>query len=171
MKSIKYLFIIALLIFGLACTSDRKENEVTDSLAESTITEEEAIIKKPAIINDIPWSAVLDSATQKYTLRKNNIETTELDSTNVLEAINRKYPENKIVWDYKSGDTAFVKIPNSAYLTQQSGTLGAQVFLAESTYSITEIPGIQVVNYDFKIGDHATPGLYRRKDFNFSMPK
>src|SRR5690606_40428246 len=98
------------------------------------------------------------------------VNAAELDSTNVIESINRKYPENKLTWDYQKGDTAFVSIAEAAYLTQQSGSMGTQVFLAESTYSLTEIPGINVVFFKFKVGDHATPGPYTRNNFDFSMP-
>lgn len=154
-----FIVFIFLNIAFVSCTSDRK---VKDQVKN---------IKNPEIINDIPFTAVLDSVSQKYTLKKSPlIDDFDLDSTNVLEAINRKYPENTLVWKSQKNDTAYVSIPDATYLTQQSGTLGAQVFLAECTYSITEIPGISVVNFDFKIGDHATPGFYKREDFNFKMP-
>jgi hypothetical protein len=166
MMNLKYnqrifiLFFFVSIVF-ISCTSDRKAKDQTDKVNN----------ENPEIINDIPFTAVLDSVTQKYTLKKSPlIDDFDLDSTNVLEAINRKYPENTLVWKTQKNDTAYVSIPDATYLTQQSGTMGAQVFLAESTYSITEIPGINVVNFDFKIGDHASPGFYRREDFNFKMP-
>jgi hypothetical protein len=166
MMNLKYnqrifiLFFFVSIVF-VSCTSDRKAKDQTDKVNN----------ENPEIINDIPFTAVLDSVTQKYTLKKSPlIDDFDLDSINVLEAINRKYPENTLVWKTQRNDTAYVSIPDATYLTQQSGTMGAQVFLAESTYSITEIPGINVVNFDFKIGDHATPGFYKREDFNFKMP-
>jgi hypothetical protein len=155
MMNLKYnqrifiLFFFVSIVF-VSCTSDRKAKDQTDKVNNEN---------------------VLDSVTQKYTLKKSPlIDDFDLDSINVLEAINRKYPENTLVWKTQRNDTAYVSIPDATYLTQQSGTMGAQVFLAESTYSITEIPGINVVNFDFKIGDHATPGFYKREDFNFKMP-
>ncbi len=169
MKQLKYilpyLFVILLLS---ACINDRKDKSMdTDKEIEEIETKSE----KPDTIANIPWAAVLDTNTQVFTMVKNQqIKSQDLDSTNVLNALNKDYPQNLIVWERLSGDTAYVNIPNSASLTQQSGTLGAKVFLAESTYSITEIPGIKVVNFNFKPGDHATPGAYTRNDFNFSMP-
>lgn len=164
MKYTKILIPFLLVILLFSCVNDRKDKN-TGHNTETTFS------KKPDTLKNIPWSAELDTNTQVFTLVKNeSINTQDLDSSNILKAINSTYPESPIVWDKKSGDTAYVKIPNSTFLTQQSGTLGAKVFLAESTYSITEIPGINVVNFNFKIGDHATPGSYTRKDFNFSMP-
>lgn len=160
---------ISVLFCGLffACTNDRKEQKVvTDTTAlqhEGTISSE--------ILSDIPWTAALDTNTQQYTMIKNKlIEGEVLGVTNVLEAINRKYPENKLVLERQNADTVFVKVEDASYLTQSSGSTGARVFLAESTYSLTEIPSVRVVFFNFKIGDHATPGAYTRKSFDFSMP-
>ncbi len=168
-KSFLFISTVALFFHLSSCTSDRKGSSNIDSSASTNEAGTE--ISKPEIISDIPWTALLDSTTQKYSLQKSElVNSNELDSTNVIEAINRKYPENKITWDYLKGDTAFVSIADASYLTQRSGTMGAQVFLAESTYSLTEIPGINVVFYKFALGDHASPGPYTRKSFDFSMP-
>lgn len=166
-KSLQLLTGILFLFAVSSCTSDRKQGSETDAVETPT----EETVSKPAEISDIPWTAVLDTNSQKYSLIKSElVNTGELDSTNVIEAINRKYPENKLTWDYQKGDTAFVTIADAGYLTQQSGSMGAQVFLAESTYSLTEIPGVNVVFFKFQVGDHATPGPYTRKSFDFSMP-
>jgi len=169
MKNFKnVIYCLLFLSFLVSCVNDRKDKNVEDneSLNKEMVTEE-----KPSTIPNIPWSAELDTITQVFTMKKNEqVKTQDLDSSNVLKAINKDYPQNLIVWERQSGDTAYVSIPNSASLTQQSGTLGAKVFLAESTYSITEIPGIKIVNFNFKAGDHASPGAYTRNDFNFSMP-
>lgn len=161
--------ILFFTVFITACTTDKTDSSEKESSESERLSEGEFF--KPEIISDIPWTAVLDSNSQKYSLKKSElVDSEELDSTNVVEAINRKYPENTISWDYQRGDTAFVRIADADYLTQQSGSMGAQVFLAESTYSLTEIPGINVVFYRFQIGDHASPGPYTRKSFDFSMP-
>lgn len=45
------------------------------------------------------------------------------------------------------------------------GTTGAQAYLAELTYSMTEVPTVKYVNFDFQEGDHASPGVYQKIDF------
>ncbi len=152
------LFVVCIFLFS--CTSDKKADEQADSSVSISET------KSPEIISDIPWSAVVDSVSQVISMEKSSyISIEELDSTNVIEAINRKYPDIKLTWKSQKGDTANVYIADPSYLTQQTGTMGAEIFLAESTYSLTEIPGIKAVNFSFKIGDHASPGVYRRTDF------
>ena len=167
---IHYLRIILGLTIILAveaCVNDRKEEKkVTDPEAYRA----EDIEAKPTSLAETPWIADFDTVTQKYSMVQSEVVgTSQLDSSNVLQAINRKYPDIHMEWKSRSGDTAYVSIPEASILTQQSGTFGAQIYLAESTYSITEIPGIKWVSFDFKVGDHATPGVYHRESFDFSQ--
>lgn len=60
---------------------------------------------------------------------------------------------------------AHVEIISAEYLTQRMGTSGAQNYLAAATYSLTETPGVQKVDFIFPEGDHAAPGLYTRESF------
>ena len=63
------------------------------------------------------------------------------------------------------GNQALVEIINARYLTQRMGSTGADAFLAEATFTITEHPGIDMVYFQFEEGDHASPGLYSRENF------
>jgi len=60
---------------------------------------------------------------------------------------------------------AHVEIINAEYLTQRMGTSGAQNYLAAATYSLTETPGVRGVDFIFREGDHAAPGVYTRESF------
>jgi len=153
------LFIFALL---MACNSDSK-----DPASQNMDTEETT--QKPAQIADVPWAAVIDSATQKIKMVQNaKVAQTDLDVKNVTDVLVKKFPEIKIVWQKQVRDTAFLNIPDAVYLTQSSGNMGADIFLAEVTYSYTQIPGIKFVHIDFKEGDHASPGTFKRTDFFFN---
>lgn len=169
MKIIKLLFTGCVAVFIAACTNDRKQaTDSTDSVKAILDTTQNNI----DVLSDIPWTAEMDSVSEKYTMKRSPIYSSEiLTKDNVIESINRKYPENKLVWEGLKNDTAYVKIENSDYLTQSSGSTGARIFLAESTYSLTELPHVNVVYFDFTVGDHATPGPYTRTSFDFSMPK
>jgi len=61
--------------------------------------------------------------------------------------------------------TATVEIINAEYLTQRMGSSGAQAYLASVTFTLTENPQIEKVNFMFEEGDHAMPGTYARRDF------
>ncbi|ADY50741.1 hypothetical protein Pedsa_0155 [Pseudopedobacter saltans DSM 12145] len=167
MRIFKLFTTVLFCYLFFSCTNDKKERSASDSISTNENVKETPL----DVLSDIPWTATLDSTTQQYTMVRNEpIKGEVLDITNVLEAINRKYPENKLVFEKQNADTVFVKVENATYLTQASGSTGARVFLAESTYSLTEIPSIRVVFFNFKIGDHATPGAYTRKNFDFDMP-
>lgn len=161
----KFLY-LALIIFSVSsCTQDVKETNETN-----TMEPESAMVDaKPAEIADVPWMAVVDSATQKISMKQSDLVKTEnLSTNNVIIALGSKYPELKIVLQNQRGDTIFVEIPNASYLTQSIGNMGAKIFMAEVVYSFTQIPGTQFVNFSFKEGDHASPGTFSRIDFPFS---
>ncbi|WP_136826788.1 hypothetical protein [Pedobacter cryophilus] len=159
----KFSGLILVLTVLMACNQDPKTSSST------TTTDNLISTEKPTQIADVPWSVVTDSTSQKMKLVQNEeVTTQELDSSNVTEALVRKYPEIKIVWIKQQNDTAFVKILDAEFLTQSSGSMGGQIFMAEVTYSYTQIPGINFVNFSFKEGDHASPGTYDRSNFSFS---
>jgi len=60
---------------------------------------------------------------------------------------------------------AHIEIIDAEYLTQRMGTSGAQNYLASTTYSLTETPGVRAVDFIFPVGDHAAPGVYTRESF------
>jgi len=64
-----------------------------------------------------------------------------------------------------SNDTIFVSIPNSTYLTQQTGSSGPEGYIAELTYNLTETKNVNYVALQFKKGDHAEAGTFSRSSF------
>lgn len=93
----------------------------------------------------------------------NNIESQSLNQ--VIDKLNKDYPEIQFELIKISNDTANIKIENSDYLTQQCGTAGANSYIANVVYNLSEFKNIKLVNFDFELGDHAVPGVYSRKDF------
>lgn len=162
MKKLSLIFVATILF--IACNQDSKMANEEDSVSTSEMN----VTEKPAEIADVPWAAVTDTVTQKIAMVKSDlVNENDLSLENVIGALSRKYPEIKLVWLKQQNDTAYVNIPDANYLTRGSGSMGAQIFLAESTYSFTSIPGIKFVNYAFKEGDHASPGTFKRDDFEF----
>lgn len=154
----------ASLILLAACHQDTK-NAATQQkdtvVAQKTRT-------KPAEIAETPWSAKLDTTTQKFTMTPSTaVNMQDLNPENVCKALNKKYPEIIAQFVKQSTDTIFVKISDATYLTQSSGSMGAEIYMAEATYSFTQIPGVNFVNFDFEEGDHAAPGTFKREDFAF----
>lgn len=148
----------------VACNSDTKNVENADETRQTTSTTK----TQPEKLFDVPWAAVLDSTSQKITMQQTSgVHDEDLNLNNVAESLNRKYPDILISEPTQKGDTVFVKIKDANYLTQGAGTMGAEIYMAECTYSFTQISDVAFVNFDFAIGDHAAPGTYKRSDFEF----
>lgn len=159
----KLIYFVSFILL-VACHQDGKKNtsSTPDSIAE------QKSVSKPAVIAETPWIAKLDTTTQKFKMTPSTeVKTQDLDPENVCRALNAKYPEIITKFVRQSTDTVFVKIPEATYLTQSGGNMGAEIFMAEATYSFTQIPGVNFVNFDFQEGDHATPGTFKRGDFDF----
>ena len=154
---------MSILMFG-SCrtdsTNDTDENEGTKSAAL-------ADLGKTLVV---PWVVEYNDSTQMMEIKKSpDADMTNLGPADIVDAINYKYPQIKLEWVKQEGDKAFVKIADAQYLTRGSGTEGAKAYLAEVTFSLTELKGINEVNFNFTEGDHARPGNYTREDFkNFN---
>lgn len=161
-KPILYFFAICILA---ACNSDTKNSESTNDSSQSVNA---LAPTQPTQLFDVPWAAVLDSTSQKIKMTQTaGVKDEELNLENVTESLNRKYPEILLTNPEQKNDTVFVKIADANYLTQGAGTMGAEIYLAETTYSFTQIPGVSFVNFNFKVGDHASPGTFTRSNFEF----
>ncbi len=83
----------------------------------------------------------------------------------LLAELNRMFAKSKLpqVRLLKIADNvAYVRIRDDLKLTQGMGTTGATAYIQSVTYTLTSIPGIDYVDFDFQAGDHAMPGRYSR---------
>ncbi|MBS1509509.1 MAG: hypothetical protein JST86_01615 [Bacteroidetes bacterium] len=146
-----------------SCNTNSKQHQPgDDTVTLATIHRDTAMTGTDA---HYCWTTELDAKAgiQLKRLRPINNDSVTID--NLLALMNTTYPEVQMRMMKQSGDTLFIKIPNSRFLTQQMGTSGAEAFIAEATYNLTEIKGINAVHFDFKEGDHAQPGTFSRTDF------
>jgi len=141
---------------------------VTDS---AKVTDQDTITKSAAL-NDlsktliVPYSVELNDSTQLMEIKKNpDADIFNLEPLDMVDALNFKYPQIKLEWIKQEGNKVFIKIADASYLTSSSGTEGANAYMAEVTFSLTELQGINEVNFNFTEGDHARPGTYTREDF------
>lgn len=90
----------------------------------------------------------------------------------LIDILNSQFQDKvKIDFINASHDTLFIKIDSATYLTQQSGTTGANGILAVVTYTLTELDSIKYIDFNFKEGDHAVPGTYDRNYFKIRKVK
>jgi hypothetical protein len=151
MKKIFLFLLCASLLYS--CGNNKADQPVTDEdSAEVTAR--------------YSWEATLNDSSGRLEMKK--VETSGPDSISipaVISFVNSLYPNVQLVWIKTSGDTVYLKIPEATYLTQQMGSTGPTMYLANAVYNLTEIPGIKNVTVDFEEGDHAQPGTFNRDSF------
>jgi hypothetical protein len=146
MKRISCFFIIT---FFISCNTNKQEKIAPekDSVKVNIKTDTVNIISDTHYF----WSSDWDTK-KGLVMRK-------------IHKLNIEYPEIQLGYKKISGDTIFVAIHKSRYLTQSIGSSGAKGYLAEVTYNLTEIKNINFVDINFAEGDHAAPGTFSRTDF------
>ena len=155
------------LLLGLllsAC-NQHVEKEETTSVPQShndTIASQ----ANPVILN--PDSKLfIWKATPEYKKIKNKeIVTGIVNADTLIKGLNELY-ENIYLEKIKiSGDTIYTVIKNASYLTDQMGSTGAEVYVADVVLNLTTVPGIKYVNIQLKEGSHMQPGVWSLEDFS-----
>lgn len=150
----KILFSIGTALLLSTCGSNTADEPQVDE--DSTASFE----------NTMLWQATLNDSTGKMEMKRVSIE--GADNSNpqrILASINDEYPEIRLDFLRISHDTAFLKIDDAHYLTQQMGSTGSQMYIAGLVYNLTENPDVHFVNMNFEEGDHAQPGTFSRETF------
>jgi hypothetical protein len=114
----------------------------------------------------LPYKLEYDENANQMTLVEIKNDARKLSAGEVAGLLNARYQAVKLDLLKSSGDTIFLQIKNATKLTREMGSAGAQAYLAEVTFSFTELEGIKVVDLLFEEGDHAMPGSYKREDFS-----
>ena len=159
----KYACAILLITSFAACNTRQPDAEAvpTDSLNKITRVDSATQI----IDAHYFWEADQDSPKGLMMKKSRPISLDSLTTGSLVQVLNNLHPNVELSYVKTSGDTIFVKINKSTYLTQRMGSSGAEAYLADATYNLTELAGINFVDINFKMGDHAEPGTYSRTDF------
>lgn len=156
-------FLFFMIIVVLSCNTNQPEKDVVtvDTTVASTVTDTASTNKDSHYF----WSSDADSPKGLEMIKSRPLPTDSLTQTNIIKLLNEAYPEIPLSFIKVSNDSIFLKINKSNYLTEQLGSSGADAYIAEVTYNLTELKGINFVSISFKEGDHASPGTYSRTDF------
>jgi len=161
MKNKLYFLLLPALLYS--CNTKQKDQEATIPNTVNKIIAADSA----SSLKDAHYFWAVDEENPKGILMKKTrpVSVDSLTASSMLGLFNSIYPEIPLLLLKTSGDTIFIKINKSNYLTKQIGSTGAEAYLAELTYNLTEVNGINYVNLLFKKGDHAGPGTYARTDF------
>ena len=156
-------FLIGIIIVIISCNTKQTDKTVNKTDSTGVVLKSDT----GSVTTDTHyfWSAEWDTKKGMLMKRTTPINSDSLTTTNIINKLNELYPEIRLHFIRVSNDSIFVNINKSNFLTQQIGSSGAEAYLAEVTYDLTELEGINFVEIRFKEGDHATPGTYTRLGF------
>lgn len=166
-KLIIFLFFSCIIV---ACNSNdnqkEKENLSKGSVPDTATTITDAHDSIQTIINNsLIWKVEQGTEGQEKLTKPKNIIPDTLSSATLVQMLNDNFPDIKLVLIKVSRDTVYVKIPESTRLTDQIGDTGAENYLASVTFTLTETKNIKFINFNFKDGEHAEPGVFSRESF------
>lgn len=162
-----FAFVI-LTILLLSCNSGNK-----DKNANPDVVIEDTVFDAPPVNNEDSGLYVKNQTmlwhaddSKGFKLKKPEVPGIDTMSVkNLIQLLNANYDSIHLDYITTSHDTIYVHIPHSEMLTERIGSSGAEMYMASTTWSLTELKGVKYVNYDFEEGDHASPGVYTRNNF------
>ncbi len=168
MKSALFVIVTISLSFLFSCSSgDQKTDETTEVEVQDTVYDNSLSPTDDSVLyvknKSLLWNINEESGFKLQKPKASGIDT--MSAENIIKLLNNNYDSIYLDYIKTSHDTIYVRIPDSDKLTERIGSTGAEEYMASTTYSLTEIKGIKYVNYNFKEGDHAAPGVYGRNNF------
>jgi hypothetical protein len=167
------LILPGLMILMIGCNTAQQDDKSTVDTADKTTvdTEEKTEIRSQSSVvydpSDALWRYDYNEQTQEFAIKQlRSFDRDTLTGQTIEGILNTSWPRIQIKFLRTSNDTAFVSIPDSKVLTQQMGTAGAESYMISTTYSLTELEGINHVSFAFEEGDHAIPGVYNRNSWD-----
>ena len=157
-----FFFLILIISVSASCRTKQSERILNKDTATIVLKADTGNIKTDS---HYFWNAELDQEQGLVLKRTESLNEDSLTAPIIIHRINELYPDIRLQFIKTSNDSIFIKISKSDYLTEQMGSSGADAYLAEVTYNLTEIKDINYVDIRFKEGDHASPGVYSRIDF------
>lgn len=166
-KSISF----GLLLLIISCNTAQKDDNTTSELDQTSETDQKSEMGSESSVvydpSEAIWGFEYDPDTEDVELKQlRPVDKNALTGESIEKIVNKSWPRIELKFIKISNDTAFVSIPNSQVLTQQMGSSGAMSYLVSTTYSFTELAGINHVSFDFEEGDHAVPGVYNRNSWD-----
>lgn len=157
---VKQLFLLFLIAGVFSCNNNQEDKKMQESESTNTNPDSTSAVSDAAYF----WEAKdINGKLEMQKIRK--IPADSLNYNAVIGLVNSYYPDIKLVPAGLSNDTLAIKVENSDYLTNRMGSTGAETYIKELIYNLTELKDIHYIDLRFKRGNHADPGIYTRADF------
>jgi hypothetical protein len=159
------LISLGIAVLVISCNTTQQDDKATvDPDTETEIRSQSSVVYDPS---EAIWTYEFNQQTGASEAKQlRPVDRDELTGEALERIINKSWPGVQIKFIRASNDTAFISIPDSKVLTQQMGSAGAESFMISTTYSFTELKGINHLAFDFEEGDHGVPGVYNRNSWD-----
>lgn len=108
------------------------------------------------------WNVDYEAQTKQ---RNPQLTADNLNADSIITWLNSTHPNVQLQKMELKHDTIVLEIPDSEYLTQRMGSTGPQEYLSKVVLNLTAVAGIRFVQLEFEEGDHASPGVWSKKNF------
>jgi hypothetical protein len=157
------LISLGLILLIISCNTSKQDDRGETDIKSKIDSESSVAYDSSEAI----WRYIYNQQTEEFELKQlRSVDRETLTGETLEKIINTSWPRVQVKFIRTSNDTAFLSIPDSEVLTQQMGTAGAESFMISTTFSFTELKGINNVSFDFEEGDHGIPGVYNRNSWD-----
>ena len=143
----RFIIVILSIFTLISCSSDDKNTGDVPVAISDTI---------------LAWNVNADSMTMK---KDTLIPDSAITIQRIINGLNEKYPEVRLVMLKQSMDTLYTSVPNGEYLGNQMGSAGASAWFADATINLTSVPGINYVSFAMDTFSHAGSTTIGREEY------
>lgn len=155
--------LVGSLLLLIACNQEADKQETT-TLAQ---TQKDTTVSRnePVGFNTDSKLFIWKATTDYKKIKNTNIPAGALTADSLIKGLNELY-ENIVLEKVRiSGDTIYTAIKDATYLSEQMGSSGAELYVADVVLNLTEVPGIKFVNIQMEEGSHMQPGVWSAGNF------
>lgn len=158
----KRILLLAVITVVVSCNGN-KEEENKSLIIETT---EDSSTVEPTLQHNPENKLYVWKANFDYTKVQNPaLQPAILNTDSLIKGLNERYENVFLQKDRIGGDTIYTFIDDSQYLSNQMGSTGAEVYIADVVLNLTEVPGVKYVAIKMKEGSHAQSGIWTKQNF------
>lgn len=149
----RYFFFLLIVFIGLKCNNaSENEKDLSSKPVEYAIPD-----------SILVWNVDAEAMIMK---RDSNIHDSIITISRVINGLNEKYPQVKLLLLKQGGDTLYVEVPDAIYLGEQMGSAGSMAWFDDVVINLTSIPGINYVSFRMDTHSHAQSAIISRKKYD-----
>ena len=158
----KRILLLAAIAAVISCNANKEK--ANKSLSIETIKDSATV--EPTLQYNPESKLYVWKANFDYTKVQNlTLQQAILNTDSLIKGLNERYENVFLQKDRISGDTLYTFIDDSQYLSNQMGSTGAEVYIADVVLNLAEVPGVKYVAIKMEEGSHAQSGIWTKENF------